>query len=175
VSGPAAAPPWRADLAAAERLAAEIIEVLAGRDQTLAVAESLTGGLVAATLTSVAGSSRAITGAVVAYATWAKTALLGVPEQLLGAHGPVHPDVAYAMATGIQKLLDATYGLAATGVAGPGPADGRAAGTVFLAVAGPRKVAVEELALPGDRREVRVGSVLAALTLLAAAVREDTA
>jgi nicotinamide-nucleotide amidase len=174
VNGPRGARSGSAGLAAGERLAAEIIELLTGRDQTVAVAESLTGGLVAATLTSVAGSSLAFTGAVVAYATWVKTALLGVPEQLLAAHGPVHPDVAAAMARGAQTRLNATFGVATTGVAGPGPADGRAAGTVFLAVAGPRGVAAEELALPGDRLTVRVGSVLAAVTLLASTIREDT-
>jgi nicotinamide-nucleotide amidase len=156
------------------RLAAEIIELLTERHQTVAVAESLTGGLVAATLTSVAGSSLVFTGAVVAYASWVKTALLDVPEPLLAAHGPVHPGVATAMAVGVQKRLDATYGIATTGVAGPGPADRQAAGTVFVAVAGPGRVAVEELTLPGDRQAVRVGSVLSALTLLVTLVREDT-
>jgi len=156
-----------------EPLAAQVIAALAARGQTLAVAESLTGGLVAAALTSVPGSSAVFRGAIVAYATSLKTALLGVPAQLLAAYGPVHQDVAAAMATGARTRLEATYGLATTGVAGPGSADGKSAGTVFVAVAGPARTVASRLALTGGRPEVRAASVQAVLLLLVTALAED--
>ncbi|HXW43404.1 MAG TPA: CinA family protein [Streptosporangiaceae bacterium] len=158
---------------AAEQLAGEAIAALAARGQTVAVAESLTGGMVAAALTSVPGSSTVFIGAVVAYATRLKTALLGVPGDLLAVHGPVHEDVAMAMARGVRDRLGATYGLATTGVAGPGPSDGRPAGTVFVAVGGPDGCTVRELALAGDRPQVRAGSVRAVLSLLLSTLPED--
>jgi nicotinamide-nucleotide amidase len=158
---------------AAEQLAAEAIAALTARDQTVAVAESLTGGMVAAALTSVPGSSAVFVGAVVAYATRLKTALLGVPADLLAAHGPVHQDVATAMASGVRDRLGATYGLATTGVAGPGPSDGRPAGTVFVAVSGPDGSLVEKLDLAGSRPQVRKASVRAVLSLLLTTLPED--
>src|SRR4051794_11779556 len=102
--------------------------LLAERGATVAVAESLTGGLLGAELTAMPGSSATFAGGVIAYATPLKHALLGVPEDLLAAHGAVHPDVAAAMARGVRERLGASYGLAVTGVAGPGPPDGRAPG-----------------------------------------------
>jgi nicotinamide-nucleotide amidase len=153
--------------------AGQIIRILSGRRQTVAAAESLTGGLVAAALTSIPGSSAVFRGAIVAYATSLKKVLLGVPAGLLAEHGPVHPDVAAAMAEGVAERLGAMYGLATTGVAGPGPADGHPAGTVFVAVHGPAGVAVEELRLPGERPDVRAGAVSRVLLLLARTLQED--
>jgi nicotinamide-nucleotide amidase len=150
-----------------------IVSALTSRGQTVAVAESLTGGLVAAALTTVPGSSAVFVGAIVAYATGLKTALLGVPADLLAQHGPVHPDVAAAMATGVRTRLGATYGIATTGVAGPGPADGQPAGTVFVAVSGPGPVTVSALNLSGSRAEVRAAAVEAVLSLLVSALPED--
>lgn len=171
-----------ADLPGAD-LAERIIGTLTGRGQTLAVAESLTGGLVTAALTSVPGSSAVFLGGIVAYATSLKAQLLGVPEALLAAHGPVHPDVAAAMANGVRVRLGATYGLATTGVAGPGPADGRPAGTVFVAVCGPGPSEVPGLPVPrtdvfglrepGDRAGVRAASVEAVLSALVSVLGED--
>jgi nicotinamide-nucleotide amidase len=154
-------------------LPAGAIDLLVGRGQTVATAESLTGGLVAAALTSVAGSSAVFVGGIVAYATSLKATLLGVPAGLLAEHGPVHQDVAAAMATGVRARLGADYGLATTGVAGPGPAEGKPAGTVFVAVSGPAKTVVSGLSLPGDRAAVRTASVEAVLLLLVSALRED--
>jgi nicotinamide-nucleotide amidase len=159
---------------AAVQLARQAISILVARGESVAAAESLTGGLVAAALTSVPGSSAVFRGAVVAYATELKTALLGVPAALLAEQGPVHPDVALAMATGVRQRLDASYGIATTGVAGPGPADGQPQGTVFIAVSGPPGDAGEELGLAGNRSEVRAGSVLAVLSLLVRALREES-
>jgi nicotinamide-nucleotide amidase len=160
-------------LPAGSALAEAIIGTLAARGQTVAVAESLTGGLVAAALTSVPGSSAAFLGGIVAYATPLKTALLGVAPALLAEHGPVHQDVAAAMARGVQARLGASYGLATTGVAGPGPADGQPAGTVFVAACGPASAAVTCLTLRGGRAEVRAASVEAVLSLLVSALQED--
>jgi nicotinamide-nucleotide amidase len=155
-------------------LAKEAIERLTTAGQSVAVAESLTGGLLAAALTSVAGASVVFRGGVVAYATELKTVLLGVPAELLARHGPVHPEVAAAMATGVRQRLGATYGAATTGVAGPGPADGKPQGTVFIAINGPAGAASAALQLAGDRWDVREGSVRAVLSLLVSALREDS-
>ncbi len=165
--------PTAAGWDAAELLAAEVIGVMTGRGETLAVAESLTGGLVSAALTSIPGSSLVFRGGIVAYASDLKAALLAVSEELIAEHGPVHPDVAAEMAVGVQTRLGATFGLSTTGVAGPGPADGQPAGTVFAAVAGPGGVTVSGLELPGNRWEVRMASVQGVLSLLVSALRED--
>jgi len=159
--------------AAAVDLARTAIELLVAAGRTVAVAESVTGGLVAAALTSVPGSSAALRGGIVAYATDLKAGLLGVPADLLARHGPVHPEVAAAMASGVRQRLGATYGAATTGVAGPGPADGHPQGTVYIAVDGPAGVAEAGLRLPGDRQEVRDQTVRSVLSLLVSALRED--
>ncbi len=157
----------------AAQLAREAIGLLVAAGQTVAVAESLTGGLVAAALTSVPGASAVVRGGVVAYATELKTALLGVPSDLLARHGAVHPDVAAAMASGVRQRLGATYGAATTGVAGPGPAEGKPQGTVFVAVEGPAGAAGAGLSLTGDRGQVRDESVRSVLSLLVSVLRED--
>jgi nicotinamide-nucleotide amidase len=154
--------------------AAEVLEVLAGRGATLAVAESLTGGLVAARLTAVPGASRVFRGSVTAYATELKAALLGVGADLLAARGAVDPEVARAMAEGVRVRLGATWGAATTGVAGPDPQDGQPVGTVFVAVAGPHGGEVTALRLTGDRTAIRGASVTALLDLLAAELRRST-
>jgi PncC family amidohydrolase len=141
-------------------------EQLAGRQATVAVAESLTGGLLGATLTAMPGASRTFRGGVLAYATDLKEALLGVPGPLLAAEGAVSAQVAAAMAGGVRDRLKATYGVALTGVAGPDPQDGEAPGTVFVAVAGADGGHVRALQLTGGRDDVRAGAVRAALELL---------
>lgn len=152
-----------------------LVARLKQRGETLATAESLTGGLVGAALTDVPGVSAVYRGGVVVYATDLKATLAGVPEDLLAAVGPVHPDTAAALATGVRERLGATYGLATTGVAGPDPQAGVAAGTVYVAAAGPGAVRVRKLSLQGDRATVRQGSVLAALELAAELVAEELA
>ena len=133
---------------------------------TVAVAESLTGGLLGAALTAVPGSSAAFRGGITAYSTPLKTELLGVEPGQLAAEGPVAARTANQMATGVRERLHADVGVATTGVAGPGPADGHPAGTVFLACVWPAGTAVRALSLTGDRAAVRAGSVTAALDLL---------
>jgi nicotinamide-nucleotide amidase len=101
------------------------------------VAESLTGGMLCSALIDVPGASAVVRGGVVSYATDLKHRLLGVDAGLLAANGPVDPDVATQMAHGVRERLGADWGVATTGVAGPDPQDGIAAGTVYIAVAGP--------------------------------------
>jgi nicotinamide-nucleotide amidase len=156
-------------------LAEEVVGLLIARGETISTAESLTGGLVAAALTSVPGASAAFRGGVVAYATDLKAAVLGVPDDLLERYGAVHPAVAEAMAEGARSRMWTTVGVATTGVAGPDPADGKPVGTVFIAVAGPGGTVGRELALSGDRAAIRRDTVESTLNLLAGSLREDIA
>jgi nicotinamide-nucleotide amidase len=150
--------------------AAGVVQALARRHETLAVAESLTGGALAAAVVDVPGASAVLRGAVVAYATDLKHALLGVDAALLARQGAVHPEVAGQMADGVRTRLSATWGVATTGVAGPDPQDGRPPGTVHVALAGPQGVTVESLTLPGNRAQVRSRTVAVALELLGRAL-----
>lgn len=152
--------------------AAEVLRLLGERGRTLAVAESLTGGLVAAELTGVPGASRSFLGSVTAYATPLKERLLGVDGGLLAARGAVDAQVAREMAEGVRSRLGADWGAATTGVAGPDPQDGQPVGTVFVAVAGPDgRAEVAQLRLDGDRARIRRASVAAVLELLAEHLR----
>ncbi len=154
--------------------AAAVLAALVERGLTVAAAESLTGGLVAAGLTAVPGASRAVRGSVTAYASEVKRDVLGVDGELLAGRGAVDPDVARQMAAGVRTLLNADWGTATTGVAGPEPQDGRPVGTVFVAVAGPGgRSAVRELALTGDRGRIRGESVRAVLELLLSELTEN--
>ncbi len=146
------------------RESVELLEAARSRGWTLAVAESLTGGLVSARLVEVPGASVVLRGGVVAYATDLKESVLGVDGALLAARGAVDPDVARQMAQGVARVLGADVGLATTGVAGPDPQDGKAPGAVYVAVATPERTEVRELRLEGDRSAVRdaaAGHVLA--------------
>ena len=147
-------------------LAADLVARLTVLGQTVAVAESLTGGLVCAALTDVPGASAVVRGGVLAYASDLKTSVLGVDGVLLANVGAVDGVVAEQMAAGVRELMGATYGLATTGVAGPDPADGKPVGTVFVAVCGPGPARVKELACSGDRAHIRAQSVTAVLMLL---------
>ena len=135
---------------------------LQARGLTLAVAESLTGGLIAARLVDVPGSSAWFRGGVVSYASDVKFSVLDVPE------GPVvSAEAAAAMATGVRDLLGAYVGLATTGVAGPEPLEGQPPGTVYLAVVvGDAEPVTAHVTLPGDRRRVRQFSCISVLDLL---------
>jgi nicotinamide-nucleotide amidase len=133
---------------------------------TIAVAESLTGGLVTAALTDVAGASVTVRGGLVVYATDLKATLANVPQGLLAERGPVDGDVALALARGVRARLRATVGLGVTGVAGPDAQDGVAVGTVFLAVSGPESETLAERQFQGGRAEIREQAVAVALRLL---------
>lgn len=160
--------------AAQDQVAAEVLRLLVGGGWTLAVAESLTGGLVAAEIASVPGASRAFRGSVTAYATSLKHDLLGVDADLLAARGAVDPQVARQMAEGVRDRLGADWGVSTTGVAGPDPQDGRPVGTVHVAVAGPLGARTADLRLTGDRTAIRTASVTAVLELLAGELRRST-
>jgi nicotinamide-nucleotide amidase len=158
----------------ARDLAGQVLARLRSRGHTVAVAESLTGGLVAAALTDVPGASVSFRGAVVTYATELKAALLGVDPVMLARHGAVYAPVAAAMAAGVRQRLGATYGVATTGVAGPEPSDGQPVGTVHIAVSAEDDTVVRTIALAGDRHGIRRLTVEHALGLLLGRLREDS-
>lgn len=140
--------------------------LLGQRKATVAVAESLTGGLLAAALTTAAGASARFRGGVVSYATDVKASDVGVDRTLLKSRGPVDPDVARQMAAGARQRFGATYGLATTGVAGPEPVGEHGVGTVFLGLAAPERRVVAARQLIGDRDHIRRITVVHALDLL---------
>jgi nicotinamide-nucleotide amidase len=159
--------------AVASELARRVHALLQSGRQTVAVAESLTGGLVAAALTDIAGASASFRGGVVSYSTDLKAALLGVDAAMLARHGAVYAPVAAAMATGVRTRLGATYGLATTGVAGPEPQDGQPVGTVHIAVSAADDTVVRTIALSGDRAQIRRLTVENALGLLLGRLGEE--
>jgi nicotinamide-nucleotide amidase len=137
------------------------------RNETVAVAESLTGGIVGARLTSVPGSSAYFLGGFLTYTDAIKTALLGVDPAILAEHTAVSETVARAMAEGARARTGATWGLALTGIAGPdGGTETVPVGTVFIACAGPDGTETRKLSLAGDRDRVRTWSAQAALDIL---------
>jgi nicotinamide-nucleotide amidase len=152
-----------------ETLESVVGGLLGAAGRTVATAESCTGGLVAERLTRVAGSSAWFVGAAVTYADRLKLELLGVERELLERHGAVSREVAEAMAAGVQERLASDYGLAITGIAGPGGgSEEKPVGTVHVALAGPASdpAVHRRLRLPGDRQRVRRLSSQWALDLL---------
>ncbi|GAA1681132.1 CinA family protein [Fodinicola feengrottensis] len=148
-------------------LASQVHKRLTASGQTLAVAESLTGGLLAATIVEVPGVSGTFRGGLVVYATDLKATLAGVSLDLLAERGPVDPEVARQLAAGVAGKCGSDWGLATTGVAGPGPNDGHPAGEVWLGLAGPGgRLVARQLQLAGDRAAVRAEAVERALALL---------
>jgi nicotinamide-nucleotide amidase len=154
-------------------LPSRIVALLTQRRLSVAVAESLTGGLLGAALTAVPGASAVFRGGITAYATDLKSALLGVSPAFLAEHGAVHPDVAAAMADGARARLGAAVGMATTGVAGPDPQDGKAPGTVHVAVSSESFRVVRSLSLAGDRDQIRRQSVEQCLSLVWITLTEE--
>jgi nicotinamide-nucleotide amidase len=146
---------------------AALVSRLVERGETVATAESLTAGMVCATLTEVPGSSAVVRGGLVVYATDLKARLAGVDAALLAVHGAVHPEVAAQLARGAREVCGADWGLGLTGVAGPDPQDGVGPGTVHIGLAGAGAGQVRSYQFPGDRGAVRAAAVSAALELLA--------
>lgn len=151
---------------------AKVVAELRARGWTVAAAESLTGGELTAELTRIPGASAVVNGGAVVYATELKHTLLGVDAELLAADGPVHPEVARQLAAGVRDRLavggrPADVGVATTGVAGPDPQGGRAVGTVFVGISSAAGTRAVELALEGDRSEIRRASVRRAVAELA--------
>ena len=149
-----------------ETLDGVVHALLEAAGETVAVAESLTGGLLGAALSQRPGSSTTFRGAVVVYATDLKQTLAGVAQDVLDAEGVVSAATAEALAAGVRTRLRADWGIGVTGVAGPTEQEGVAVGTVFVAVAGPAGGQVRALRLPGDRDRVRLLTVTSALDLL---------
>ncbi|MFN0088076.1 MAG: competence/damage-inducible protein A [Blastocatellia bacterium] len=142
-------------------------ELLQWRGYTVSTAESCTGGLVAGRITEVPGSSAYFPEGVVTYSNEAKTALLGVPKEMIEEHGAVSEPVARAMAEGIRRRAGTTFGLSVTGIAGPGGGtEEKPVGLVYLALADDTETAARRLVFPGDRQFIRMLTVNAALDLL---------
>jgi nicotinamide-nucleotide amidase len=147
-------------------IASPIITALTRRGESLAVAESITGGGLGAAITSVSGSSDVFAGGIIAYQPPVKSDLLKVPISLIEDFGVVSEEVAVAMANGALELFGTTWAIATTGVAGPGPSDGVAAGTVWISIRGPINLNTE-LAIDGEREIVRNATVSSAITAFA--------
>ncbi|WP_054814411.1 CinA family protein [Nocardia arizonensis] len=145
--------------------AADLVRALLAAGQTVATAESLTAGLVTATIAGVPGASAVLRGGLVVYATDLKHRLAGVGEDLLNTQGPVAAGTAEQLALGARTRCEADWGIGVTGVAGPDTQDGHPVGTVFLGLSGPRHTEVMRLRLSGDRWTIR-------LTATTIAVRE---
>ncbi|MFO7586437.1 MAG: CinA family protein [Gemmatimonadota bacterium] len=152
-----------------EDRARRVLALLAVARRTVAVAESCTGGGLGAALTAIPGSSEAFVGGAIAYSDAMKRRLLGVDPATLSRHGAVSGDAAVAMAVGVRALTGADWGVAVTGIAGPGGGSpGKPVGTVWGAVAGPDgSPPAVRWRFDGDRAAVRAASVDAALDLLA--------
>jgi nicotinamide-nucleotide amidase len=157
--------------------AAALVAELRDRGLTLAIAESLTGGLLVAEFVAVPGVSAVLNGGVVAYNTALKHSVLGVDASLLEEHGAVHPQVAEQMADRVRSELavdgrPSDVGLSTTGVAGPDWQDGQAPGTVFLGIAVGRAVRSVRLELSGDRGAIRRATVSESLLELSRSLLE---
>ena len=143
-----------------------VLDACRERGWTLATAESCTGGLVAARLTSISGSSDVVLGGVVAYANAVKEAELGVPGSLLADHGAVSAEAAAAMAAGVRERLGADIGISVTGIAGPGGGTPeKPVGLVYIHVSTPESEDGLDLQIPGDRDAIRGRATAAALHL----------
>ena len=150
-----------------------VLELFRQRRLTLATAESCTGGLVSTRLTSVPGSSDVFVGGVVAYSNDLKTGALGVPDEILSAHGAVSAETASAMAQGARMRLRADVGVSVTGIAGPGGGTAeKPVGLVYLCAAGPSGQMARDFVVTGDRETVRARAAVAALHLVRLLVTE---
>jgi nicotinamide-nucleotide amidase len=157
-----------------ERSTAELVlDLLRERGLSLGTAESCTGGLVAARLTDVPGSSDVFRGAIVAYANEVKEERLGVPGDVLAAHGAVSEETAAAMARGAREALGVDVAVAVTGIAGPDGGTGeKPVGLVYLHAVGPNGERGRRLDFPGDRETIRLRAAVAALHLVRTLVTE---
>jgi nicotinamide-nucleotide amidase len=144
----------------------DILAILRQRGETICVAESLTGGGLAEALTSLPGSSEIFNGSITAYQSQIKISLLSVPAELISEFGVVSEEVAAAMAGGVKELMNSTWAISTTGVAGPGPSDGVAAGTVWVAIDGPISQTLQ-LELSGTREIVRNATIAGAIAAFA--------
>jgi PncC family amidohydrolase len=156
-----------------EAMAVEALGLLGASGATLATAESLTGGRLAAVVTGVPGASAHYLGGFVTYATALKESLLGVPHSLVETYGVVSAECAGAMAAGCREVTGATYSLATTGVAGPDRQEDKPVGTVYVGVAGPDGVTTLSMELVGDRHQVQERACREALSALCGILRRE--
>ncbi|WP_151081976.1 CinA family protein [Nocardioides cynanchi] len=156
-----------------DAVAVEALALLADAQATLGTAESLTGGRLAAAVTSVPGASAHFLGGFVTYATGLKESLLGVPHALVETYGVVSAECAGAMATGCRSATGASYALSTTGVAGPDRQEGKPVGTVFVGIAGPDGVTTLTMELVGDRHQVQERACREALSALCGILRRE--
>lgn len=147
-------------------VAEALVQQLGERGLTLAVAESLTGGALSDALVRVPGVSAIYRGGVTAYVPAVKASVLGVSSALLESVGTVDPQVAQQMAAGVAQLMDASAAIGTTGVAGPGPTEGKPAGTVFISALAEERTLTRGFRFEGSRQQVRDQTVRAALGLL---------
>ena len=149
------------------------LALLAQEGATLATAESLTGGRLAAAVTAVPGASASYLGGFVTYATSLKEALLGVSHEVVERYGVVSAECARAMAAGCREATGATYALATTGVAGPDSQEDKPVGTVFVGIAGPDGVSALTMELVGDRHQIQDRVCREALSALCGILRRE--
>ncbi len=150
-----------------------LVADLTVRNQSIATAESLTAGLLAATIAGVAGASEVLRGALITYTEHTKVLLAGVAPEILDEVGPVAAPTARALAVGARQRCDATWGVGLTGVAGPEPHGGHEVGTVFMGLAGPEDHSVTEvveLQFSGTRWDIRIAAVRESISRLRALV-----
>ncbi|MBR3953450.1 MAG: CinA family protein [Oscillospiraceae bacterium] len=150
----------------------ELIKLLLKKEATVATAESCTGGMVAARLTSVSGASGAFKYGAVIYCNEAKNAVLGVSTETLDEHGAISAETAKEMAEGIRKVMSADIGVSVTGNAGPGAAENKEVGLVYIGVSSDNYSAVLENHFEGDRISVRAQAADAALSLALSAAEK---
>lgn len=152
------------------KAAENLVELLSASGLVCATAESCTGGLVAAAITDVPGSSAVFAGGVVSYANEVKRDVLGVKEETLADHGAVSPETAAEMAAGVRSLMKCDIAVSLTGIAGPGGgSDEKPVGLVWFGLADKTGVRTEKAIFPGDREEVRRRAVVHALGMLTVA------
>ena len=146
-----------------------IVSELTKRGESIGVAESITGGHLSGALIDISGASNIFAGGIVAYSNLLKISDLNVSPELLDEFGAASAEVAQAMASGAQSKFAATWGLSTTGVAGPGPHNGREAGTVWIGIAGPGVLTAINPVISSElsRNQVRSESVAGALMAFA--------
>lgn len=153
-------------------LAEQLVQTARAKKVELATAESLTAGLVGATICDVPGASAVYRGGVISYSSDIKASVLGVSAKYLKEHGAVDPEVAAQMAAGVARVCGADYAVATTGLAGPDPADGKDVGTVFIGLYARGEVSAYGKKYVGSRADIRQATVADALEILLLAVKQ---
>ena len=157
-----------------KKIVVQVHSLLLAGSETLSTAESLTGGGLSSAFTDPPGASHVFMGGITAYRTEIKIKELHVPPEIIEKYGVVSSQVADAMAQGAQKVFGSTWAISTTGVAGPGPSDGIAPGTVWIAIAGPISHCLE-LSLDGEREDVRNATIASAISAFARILRDRNA